>query len=166
MLVGASGSGKSTFAARHFLPTEVLNSDHYRAVVGDDPNDQSVTVAAFDALHHIAGLRLALGRLTVIDATSVKPQDRAALVRLAREHDVLSVAIVLKLDERVCRERNGNRPDRQLPPHVVHNHVQQVRRGLRGLGREGFRGVHVFDSPAAVDALRIVHEPLFNDKRA
>ena len=72
VLVGASGSGKSTFAARHFLPTEVLNSDHYRAVVGDDPNDQGVTVAAFDALHHIAALRLALGRLTVIDATTGK----------------------------------------------------------------------------------------------
>ena len=166
VLVGASGSGKSTFAARHFLPTEVLNSDHYRGVVGDDPNDQTVTAAAFDALHHIAGLRLALGRLTVIDATSVKPQDRAALVHLAREHDVLPVAIVLNLDERVCRERNANRPDRQLPPHVIHNHVQQLRRGLRGLEREGFRGVHVLDSPAAVEAVRIVREPLFNDKRA
>src|SRR5512146_3485955 len=70
VLVGASGSGKSTFAARHFRPTEVLNSDYYRAVVGDDPNDQTVTTAAFDALHHIAGLRLALGRITVTDATN------------------------------------------------------------------------------------------------
>lgn len=115
-LIGASGSGKSTFAARHFAPTEVLSSDHYRAVVGDDPNDQSVTNAAYDALHHIAGLRLALGRLTVIDATNVKPQDRAGLVHLAHEHDTLPVAIVLDIDERVAHARNATRPDRQFGP--------------------------------------------------
>jgi hypothetical protein len=27
VLIGLSGSGKSTFAAKHFLPTEVLSSD-------------------------------------------------------------------------------------------------------------------------------------------
>ncbi len=32
-LVGVSGSGKSTFAARHFLPTEVLSSDFCRGLV-------------------------------------------------------------------------------------------------------------------------------------
>src|SRR5262245_38832305 len=98
VLIGPSGSGKSTFAARQFRPTEVLSSDHYRAVVSDDANDQGATTAAFDALHHIAGLRLALGRLTVIDATNVKAQDRAPLVKLARDHDVLPVAIVLNVD--------------------------------------------------------------------
>src|SRR5690348_17376296 len=85
-LIGPSGSGKSTFAARHFAPTEVLSSDAYRAIVGDDPNDQAVTAAAFAALHAVAAIRLRLGRLTVVDATSVKPQDRAALVHLARDH--------------------------------------------------------------------------------
>jgi polynucleotide kinase-phosphatase len=165
VLVGASGSGKSTFVARHFRPTEVLNSDYYRAVVGDDPNDQTVTTAAFDALHHIASLRLALGRLTVIDATNVKPQDRAGLVHLARQHDVLPVAIVLNLDERLCRERNASRPDRQLPPHVIRNHVSTLRRGLRGLQREGFRHVFVLDSPDDVDAVRIERTPLFSDRR-
>ena len=53
-----SGSGKSTFAARHFLPTEVLSSDFCRGLVADDENDQSATNAAFDVLHFIAGKRL------------------------------------------------------------------------------------------------------------
>lgn len=165
VLVGSSGSGKSTFGARHFKQTEVLSSDHYRAVVGDDPNNQGVTAAAFDALHHIAGLRLALGRLTVVDATNVKPQDRAHLVRIAREHDVPAVAIVLNLDERICRARNAARSDRQFGSQVVRTHIQHLRRGLRSMRREGFRDVFILGSQQAIDAVRIEHAPLRTDRR-
>lgn len=44
LLVGASGMGKSTFAAAHFLPTEVISSDRARAWVADGEGDQTVTV--------------------------------------------------------------------------------------------------------------------------
>ncbi len=165
VLVGSTGSGKSTFGARHFKATEVLSSDHYRAVVGDDPNDQGITVAAFNALHHIAGLRLALGRLTVVDATNVKPQDRAHLVRIAREHDVPAVAIVLNLDERTCLARNAARPDRQFGAQVVRTHIQHLRRGLRSMRREGFRDVFILNSQQAVNAQRIERAPLRTDRR-
>jgi protein phosphatase len=165
VLIGASGSGKSTFAARHFKPTEILSSDHYRGVVGDDPNDQTVSQAAFEALHTIAGIRLRLGKLTVIDATSVKPQDRAALLKIAREHDVLAQAIVLNLPERICQERNAARPDRQYGPHVVRNHLRALHQGLRGLEREGFRSVSILHSVEAIDAVRIERVPLWSDKR-
>src|ERR671926_1057690 len=94
VLIGASGSGKSTFARRHFKPTEVLSSDFCRALVRDDETDQSATEDAFAVLHYIAGKRLAAGRLTVVDATSVQPEARRVLVTLAREHDVLPVAVV------------------------------------------------------------------------
>ena len=165
VLVGATGSGKSTFAARHFKPTEILSSDHYRGVVGDDPGDQTVTKEAFDALHHIAGLRLKLGKLTVIDATNLKPQDRAELLKIAREHDVLAQAIVLNLPERLCFERNLARPDRQYGPHVVRNHVKALHMGLRGLEREGFRYISILNSVEAVDAARIERVPLWSDRR-
>src|SRR5207249_12223176 len=82
VLVGVSGSGKSTFAAKHFLPTEVLSSDRFRGMVGDDENDQGVTREAFEALHAVAAIRLRMGRLTVIDATNVQAEARAALVRV------------------------------------------------------------------------------------
>src|SRR5271165_1392199 len=112
LLIGASGSGKSTFAACHFLPTEILSSDAYRAVVSDNPNAQSATTAAFDVLQYVAAWRLKLGKMVVIDATNVKPQDRASFIKLAREHDVQVYAVVLNLDERICVERNAERPDR------------------------------------------------------
>lgn len=109
LLIGASGSGKSSFARRHFLSTEVISSDFCRALVSDDENDQSATKDAFDLLHYIAAKRLAAGRLTVVDATNVKLEDRKSLVKLAREYHVLPSAIVLNLPERVCRERNERR---------------------------------------------------------
>src|SRR6202008_1792351 len=91
VLIGPSGSGKSTFARKHFLPTEVLSSDACRGMVSDDENDQTATTDAFEVLHFVAGKRLALGRLTVIDATNVQPEARKPLVHLARQHHCLPV---------------------------------------------------------------------------
>src|ERR1700742_409724 len=93
VLIGASGSGKSSFAARHFAPTEVLSSDRLRGWVADDETDQSATQDAFETLHFVAGKRLAARRLTVVDATSVRPEDRRSLVELARKYHALPVAI-------------------------------------------------------------------------
>src|ERR1700757_1673371 len=94
VLVGISGSGKSTFARAHFKPTEVISSDFCRGLVADDENDQSATTDAFDVLHYIAGKRLAAGRLTVIDATNVQREARKPLIELARANDVLPAALV------------------------------------------------------------------------
>jgi protein phosphatase len=108
-LVGVSGSGKSTFASKHFLPTEVISSDFCRGLVSDDENDQAATKAAFEVLHFITGKRLEGGRLTVVDATNVQPEARGGLLKLAKEHHVLAVAIVLDVPERVCADRNAAR---------------------------------------------------------
>ncbi|SDN49309.1 polynucleotide kinase-phosphatase [Geodermatophilus sp. DSM 45219] len=165
VLIGVSGSGKSTFARRHFRPTQVLSSDACRGLVADDEDDQSATPAAFALLHHIAGVRLRAGRLTVVDATNVKAEDRASLVRLARDHDVLPVAIVLDVPEAECLARNAARPDRDLAPGVVRRQRADLRRGLRGLGREGFRKVHVLDGTDEVDRAVIAYEKQYNDRR-
>ncbi|MEV6007256.1 polynucleotide kinase-phosphatase [Streptomyces sp. NPDC051976] len=166
VLVGATGSGKSTFAARHFAPTEVLSSDFCRGLVSDDENDQSASKDAFDVLHYIAGKRLAAGRRTVVDATNVQPESRRHLVKLAREYDVLPIAIVLDVPESVCAARNAERPDRAaLPRHVIQRHQRELRRSLRGLEREGFRKVHVLRGTEEVDAAEIVTERRYNDLR-
>src|SRR5882757_2038038 len=112
VLVGASGSGKSTFARTHFAPTQVLSSDFFRGLVSDDENDQSASGEAFDALHYVAAKRLKAGLVTVVDATNVQRASRASLLKLAREHDVMPTAIVLDLPLRVCQARNSGRPDR------------------------------------------------------
>jgi protein phosphatase len=163
VLVGVTGSGKSTFAAKHFKPTEVISSDLCRGLVADDENDQSATKDAFDVLSYIAGKRLAAGRLTVIDATNVQPDARKPLVELAREHDVLPVAIVLDVPVSTCAARNSARADRDFGRHVVRRQHDQLRRSMRSLRREGFRQVHVLDDPDSVDG--VVRTRLYNDLR-
>jgi protein phosphatase len=165
VLVGVTGSGKSTFARTHFKPTEVISSDFCRGLVADDENDQSATPAAFEVLRFIVAKRLAAGRLTVIDATNVQPEARRDLVQLARDHDVLPAAIVLDLPEKLCAERNATRPDRDFGPHVIRRQRSQLRRSVNHLGREGFRTVHVLRSPDEIAAATVTRAKLFNDLR-
>ena len=165
VLVGASSAGKSSFARRHFLPTEIVTSDFCRALVADDENDLSATEDAFAVLHVIAGKRLERGRLTVVDATSLKPEDRRPLVALSRQHHVLPVAIVFDLPEAVLLERHRGRGDRDFPPHVIRRQLEQLRRSLGSLQREGFRAVHVFRTPEEVDAATIARTRLWTDRR-
>ena len=164
VLVGPSGSGKSTFARKHFLPSEILSSDVCRGMVCDDENNQSVTRDAFELLHFVAAKRLALGRLTVVDATNVQPEARAPLVALARKYHVLPVVIVLNLPEELCQARNRNRPDRTFGPHVIRNQRSQLRKSLRGLRHEGFRHIHVLEDLETIESLVIEREPLWNDR--
>src|SRR6188472_440837 len=119
VLIGVSGSGKSSFGRKQFLPTEVVSSDFCRGLVSDDENSLEATSDAFDVLHFIARKRLAAGKLTVVDATNVQPEARKPLVELAREFHCLPVAIVLNLPERVCHDRNICRSDRDFGPHVI-----------------------------------------------
>jgi len=165
VLVGPSGSGKSTFARKHFKPTEVISSDFCRGLVSDDDNSQEATNDAFAVLHHVASLRLARGLLTVVDATNVQEEARRPLVQLARDHDVLPVAVVLNMPEGICHERNRGRPDRAFGPHVVRQQSQQLRRSLRGLEREGFRYVHVIESPDQLEQVAFDRQPLWNNRK-
>src|SRR5881397_4085133 len=137
VLVGVSGSGKSTFARKHFKATEILSSDYCRGLVSDDENSQAATNDAFELLHFIARKRLAAAKLTV--------------------------AIVLEVPERVAHERNKTRLDRDFGPHVVRQQAQQLRRSLRGLEREGFRHVHVLKSLEEVETTLIERQPLWNN---
>jgi protein phosphatase len=110
-----------------------------------------------------ASKRLAAGKLVVIDATNVQTEARKPIINLAREYHCLPVAIVFDMPERLCQDRNRERSDRNFGPHVVRQHLQQLRRSLRGLEREGFRNVHILRSPEEADAAEIVREPLWNN---
>jgi protein phosphatase len=164
VLIGPSGSGKSTFARTHFLGTEILSSDYCRGLVSDDENCQEATSDAFEVLHFIAAKRLAAGRLTVIDATNVQEDARKPLVALARRYHCLPVAIVFNLPEKLCQQRNEERPDRDFGRHVIRQHRMQLRKSLRSLKREGFRHIHILTSEEEVNSVSISRVPLWNDR--
>src|SRR5438034_978312 len=165
VLIGPSGSGKSTFARKHFQATEVLSSDFCRGLVSDDENNQAATTDAFAVLHFIAAKRLAAGKLTVVDATNVQPEARKPLLTLAREYHCLPAAIVFNLPEKLCQERNRQRPDRNFGSHVIRQQRQDLRRSLRGLEGEGFRQVFVLSSPEEVETAVVERRPMWTNRQ-
>ena len=155
LLLGASGSGKSTFARKHFKPTEVVSSDHCRALVCDDENDQSASRDAFEVLRLIVGKRLARGRLTVVDATNVQASARRGLRAIAERHSVPVIAIVLDLPEKLCIAHNGERRTRVVPAAVIRRQIRDLKASLPGLAKEGYAQVRRLETRSAVDALKI-----------
>ena len=165
LLIGASGSGKSTFARKHFLPTEIVSSDVCRGIVSNDENAQDATGDAFELLHKTLELRLKRRLLTVVDATNVRPEDRKKLTDIAKHWHALPVAIVIDPGEAVCHARNALRPDRSFGPHVIRNQRSALRRSVRFLKKDGFGHVYELDSEAAIEAASITRVKLWTDKR-
>jgi protein phosphatase len=166
VLMGSSGAGKSTFAAKHFSPWEVLSSDHYRGVVCNDPNSLEASGDAFAALQYLVEVRLRRGLLTVIDATNLSADTRQTWVNLARRNDVLPVAIVLEVPTAVAIERNRARPDRQFGTHVIKRHAAALRQSVRHLKGEGFRYIKHLHGVEAIDGVeRVVRPPPWTDRR-
>ncbi|MCL1839208.1 MAG: polynucleotide kinase-phosphatase [Propionibacteriaceae bacterium] len=162
LLIGASGSGKSVFAATHFEPFETVSSDFCRGLVSGDVTDQGATADAFDVLNTIIAKRLQRGLLTVVDATNVQPGARKSLIALAKAHDVLPVAIVLDLPEKLCIARNRNRTA-PVGAEVVKRQVQQLRKSLRGLSAEGLREISILTSEAEVASAKITRTRLYSN---
>ena len=165
VLIGPSGSGKSTFAKKHFLPTETVSSDNCRGLVSDDVNSLDATNDAFDLVHFIAGKRLKRGNLTVIDATNVQPTSRKGLLKLARQHHTLAVAIVLDIPMRLCVDRNEKRADRNFGYRVVKNQHSELKRSMAKLKKEGFRFVYVLKNEKEVSEVEITRTKLWNDRK-
>ncbi|CAB1055890.1 Putative phosphatase [Olavius sp. associated proteobacterium Delta 1] len=165
VMIGPSGSGKSTFASKYFLPTEIVSSDSCRGMISDDENDQTITSEAFDLVHTIIRKRLALGRLTVVDATNVQREARKPLVSIARKYHCLPVAIIFDFPEKICKARNQQRKDRNFGPHVIRQQRSQLRRSIKGLKREGFRHIFTIDSEEKANTVTIAREPLWNNKK-
>jgi protein phosphatase len=153
LLIGVTGAGKSTFAARHFGATHVLASDAFRALVADDESDQSATADAFELLHLAVDRRLARARFTVVDATNVQSSARRQLLDVARRRSVPAIAIVFDLPTELTAARNAQRPGRAVPAAVHGRQGRALRRSLALLNDEGFAAVWVLRTAAAVDGV-------------
>lgn len=166
LLIGASGSGKSTFARKFFKPTEIVSSDTCRGMVSDDENDQSATKDAFEIVRQITTKRLKRGLLTVIDATNARKEDRQEWLNLAKDHHFLAAAIVFNVSTELCIERNENRVDREIPVKAIKSQSQLVKSSRKWLRKDGFKNIIEFSSPDEIDAFEgIVRQPLYNNKK-
>lgn len=166
VLVGPSGCGKSTFARRHFRPTEVLSSDFFRGMLADDETDQGASADAFEVLHLVCAKRLAAGRLTVIDATNVRPEGRRPLLDTARKYHARAVAVVFDFPAELCHARNRLRAaERPFGQGVTRRHSESLAYSLPRLEGEGFRPVVVLRTEEEVNAAEVVRHSLPVNKR-
>jgi len=165
LLVGASGSGKSSFAKKHFAQYETVSSDACRGIVSNDENNQAASNDAFELFYYIISMRLKKGLLTVADATNIQPDARKKLINIARSFHVLPVAIVFDVPQELCETRNQQRTDRNVPPHVIRRQLQDLKRSLKSIKKEGFKKLYTFRSEEEVNNVpAIVREKLYNDK--
>lgn len=158
VLCGSAGCGKSSFAAHNFMPSQVVSSDHCRAMVSDSEEDMSASNKAFRVFRLIIDLRLALGRLTVSDSTALTAKARRELLALGQKHDFQMVAIVFDVPLAECRVRNLNRA-RVVPARVLASHRRLLDRTLAGIGREDFDSVHIIKGDE-LDSARVEIVPL------
>ena len=165
LLVGASGSGKSSFAKKHFAQYETVSSDACRGIVSNDENNQAASNDAFELFYYIISMRLKKGLLTVADATNIQPDARKKLISIARSFHVLPVAIVFDMPQELCENRNKERTDRNVPSHVIRRQLQDLKRSLKSIKKEGFKKLYTFRSEEEADNVpAIVREKLYNDK--
>lgn len=143
VLIGAAGAGKSTWAST-WPATQVLELDHFRALVSDDAGDQEATDDAVFALQAVLEARLARRKMTVVDATNTEAGVRASLVATARRYGVPTVALVVPTPATVCAERQEERPtSRRVPRQVVLAQHAAMLAAWPGLPGEGFDHVVV-----------------------
>lgn len=136
-LCGPAGCGKSTFAAKRFLQTQIVSSDECRALVSDDAENQGVSPEAFDLMYFIIRKRLSLRRLTIADATNLKSEDRGKLIPIARRFRFNSAIIIFNISLETCLARNASR-DRVVPEDALRAQYQLLEETLLSIEGEGF----------------------------
>jgi alkanesulfonate monooxygenase SsuD/methylene tetrahydromethanopterin reductase-like flavin-dependent oxidoreductase (luciferase family)/predicted kinase len=140
VLVGASGSGKSTWAAQHYLPREIISSDQLRAVVGSGEHDLDASEDAFSLLDQIVAARTGRRLTTVVDTLGLSADRRLGYLSLARRAGLPAVAVLFDTDPAVCRQRNRSR-ERSVPVAVLDEQLHRVREATGRLGDEGWDAV-------------------------
>jgi predicted kinase len=143
VLVGPAGAGKTTFAAAHFAPSEILSSDFFRALVSDDETDMRASAPAFAVVRFLVSRRLRRGRRTCVDATNVNRRERLPLVRAAARHGRPAIAVLFDLPLETCLERNRSRPGRKVPEAVIAAQWTAMPRTGATLLAEGFAAVEL-----------------------
>ncbi|MEM7311454.1 MAG: AAA family ATPase [Planctomycetota bacterium] len=158
LMIGASGSGKSWFVDRNFRPSQVTSSDDLRERISDDASDQSINPLTFQLARDIAEGRMKLAKLTVIDATNLRSEDRRGFLDLAARFNHTPVAIVLDLPEEICVEQDRARPGRTVGDAVIRAQRELLARSLDMLEAEGIQQRHVLTSKGDLLAARVVVE--------
>ncbi|MEV7122135.1 ATP-binding protein [Kitasatospora griseola] len=143
VLLGASGSGKSTVASL-FPPASVLSADRLREVLTGDPGDQEASRTAWNQLDAQLDSRLRHQVPTVVDAVNSEQWVRLKFTAIAHHRGVPAIALIVDADLATALERNARRPaNLRVPAEVVLAQHAELTAALPDLVTvDGFDAVH------------------------
>jgi predicted kinase len=142
VLCGPAGSGKSTFATERFASTTTVSSDHCRAMICDDENNQKVNRDTFELFHLIIQKRLSLRRFTVADSTALQTDARRKLRDLSRHYGYFGCLLIFNIPPEICLERNRRR-QRLVEERVIPYHSDLLQRAILDTPQEGWELIHI-----------------------
>ena len=169
LLIGASGVGKSTFAAKHFAENEILASDTFREMIAGtrDPHKASeATTDAFQILGEVAAARLRRRLLTVIDGTGLTRRAQESAAAIARENHVPVNAIALVRTVKETLQQNAQRGEGRVEERAVSDMCRRVGHAAKMAKRNGIRNVHMLANSEEIESCVIERTTLRCDARA
>jgi len=160
LLCGPAACGKSTFAQRHFRPTQIISSDWARGRVCDDERDQRFQAQAFSLVRYLTELRLGLNRLCVVDSTALTPAHRKEYLELAKRFHVPCVVFLFDVSLEKCIERDQLR-ERTVGSPVIERHYQAFNQTRADIRQEGFdQIIELGDEDTDKAQIEIIFRPI------
>jgi len=156
VLLGHSGSGKSTWADENFRVEEIISSDRLRAIVGSGAHDLDASVDAFSILDQMVEARLRRRLLTVVDTLGFDDDRRLRHLALARANGVPAILVVFEVPEQLSRQRNRLRA-RPVPASVLTSQIRRFRQMRARLEEEGW-DLRTADSTVSIGPARSLTE--------
>ena len=141
VMIGISGSGKSTYAngLKTSLKADLVETDAIREELTGDASDQSQNYKVFQVAKKRVNDLLSQGKNAIIDATSVSVRDRKDWIQIGRDNNAEVRAYFIDTPIDVCKSQNRKR-QRQVPDEVIDRQASRLESPTKA---EGFDTVTV-----------------------
>lgn len=159
LLLGASCSGKSTFARNHFRKEDILSQEQFLRMVAGEDHSPRAHEDATAALNYILEKRLRNGLLTVVDGRHVSQASRKHLRQLAKKNYVPMVGIWLDLSEEVLRARLEGSGSERTSINQIRQQKEELEKYDLGMKAEGFQAVYRLRSEEEIDEVSFNIKP-------
>jgi predicted kinase len=138
IVVGAPGSGKSTYAARlaERENAVIISGDQIRAELYGDANIQGEWMVIQDRIENL--IEENVGKVLIMDGTHYRAKYRKDVIALLQSygyHDIRAIVVNPSLE--ICLKQNAARA-RNVPELVIEKMHSALQASLRGVDTEGF----------------------------
>lgn len=141
VMVGISGSGKSTYASglKTSLTAQLVETDAIRQEITGNAEDQTQNSRVFDIAKKRVNDYLAQGKNTIIDATSLSIRDRKDWIEIGKKNNAEIRAYFIDTPIDVCKYQNDRR-QRKVPTWVIDKQASKLHAPTKN---EGFDSVTI-----------------------